>query len=90
MCGGVVTPTCVGFCVELGAHQAMYFADDALMCTNPELSSVRDADKMIGILTRYTYSLTHRPTVCKLGVFLVTCIRHMIPLLGWIQLLWKN
>nr|AKB90667.1 mitochondrial MinD [Malawimonas californiana] len=37
--------------IEQGAHQAMYFADDALMCTNPELSSVRDADKMIGILT---------------------------------------
>ena len=40
-------------CLSAGAHQAMFFADDAIMCTNPELSSVRDADKMIGLLTRY-------------------------------------
>ncbi|KNC46773.1 septum site-determining protein MinD [Thecamonas trahens ATCC 50062] len=36
--------------IESGAHHAMYFADEAIVCTNPELSSVRDSDKMIGLL----------------------------------------
>ncbi len=29
---------------------AMYFADDAFVVTNPEVSSVRDSDRMLGIL----------------------------------------
>ena len=29
----------------------MYFADDAVIVTNPELSSCRDADKMIGFIS---------------------------------------
>jgi len=37
--------------IESGALHAMYFADSALICTNPELSSVRDSDRMIGIVT---------------------------------------
>ena len=28
----------------------MYFADDAIIVTNPELSSCRDADKMVGFI----------------------------------------
>jgi septum site-determining protein MinD len=36
--------------IERGAHLAMYFADDALIVTNPEVSSVRDSDRMLGIL----------------------------------------
>jgi septum site-determining protein MinD len=36
--------------IERGATLAMYFADDALVVTNPEVSSVRDSDRMIGIL----------------------------------------
>ena len=28
----------------------MYFADDAIICTNPELSSCRDSDKMVGFI----------------------------------------
>jgi len=36
----------------VGAHHAMYFADRAIICTNPEVSSVRDSDKMLGILNR--------------------------------------
>lgn len=36
--------------IESGAHHAMYFADQAIVVTNPELSSVRDSDKMIGLL----------------------------------------
>jgi len=36
--------------IESGAHHAMFWADEAIICTNPELSSVRDSDKMIGII----------------------------------------
>lgn len=37
--------------IERGAHLAMYFADDAFIVTNPEVSSVRDSDRMLGILS---------------------------------------
>jgi septum site-determining protein MinD len=37
--------------IEHGAHMAMYYADDALVVTNPEVSSVRDSDRMLGILS---------------------------------------
>src|SRR5690554_4547552 len=37
--------------IERGATLAMYFADDALVVTNPEVSSVRDSDRMLGILS---------------------------------------
>lgn len=37
--------------IETGAHLAMYFADDAFIVTNPEVSSVRDSDRMLGILS---------------------------------------
>mmetsp|Transcript_16936 Transcript_16936/g.33922 ORF Transcript_16936/g.33922 Transcript_16936/m.33922 type:complete len:380 (+) Transcript_16936:314-1453(+) len=37
--------------IESGAKHAMYFADDAVIVTNPELSSCRDADKMIGFIS---------------------------------------
>jgi septum site-determining protein MinD len=36
--------------IERGATMAMYFADDAIVVTNPEVSSVRDSDRMLGIL----------------------------------------
>ncbi len=36
--------------IEKGAHLAMYFADDAFVVTNPEVSSVRDSDRMLGIM----------------------------------------
>lgn len=36
--------------IERGAHLAMYYADDAFVVTNPEVSSVRDSDRMLGIL----------------------------------------
>lgn len=36
--------------IERGANLAMYYADDAIVVTNPEISSVRDSDRMIGIL----------------------------------------
>ena len=36
--------------IEKGAHLAMYFADEAIIVTNPEVSSVRDSDRMLGLL----------------------------------------
>ncbi len=36
--------------IERGAFLAMYFADTAVVVTNPEVSSVRDSDRMLGIL----------------------------------------
>ena len=36
--------------IEKGANLALYFADDAFVVTNPEISSVRDSDRMLGIL----------------------------------------
>ena len=36
--------------IEHGALMALYFADEAIITTNPEVSSVRDSDRILGIL----------------------------------------
>ena len=36
--------------IEKGAFMALYFADEAIIVTNPEVSSVRDSDRILGIL----------------------------------------
>lgn len=36
--------------IEKGALLALYFADEAVIVTNPEVSSVRDSDRILGIL----------------------------------------
>jgi len=36
--------------IETGAMMAMHFADEALVVTNPEVSSVRDSDRILGML----------------------------------------
>jgi septum site-determining protein MinD len=36
--------------IEHGALTALYHADDAIIVTNPEVSSVRDSDRIIGML----------------------------------------
>lgn len=36
--------------IEHGALMALYFADEAVVVTNPEVSSVRDSDRILGIL----------------------------------------
>lgn len=41
--------------IEQGAEMAMYFADRALIVANPETSSIRDSDRMIGLLSSKTY-----------------------------------
>src|SRR5438477_316532 len=40
--------------IERGAQMAMYFADDAIVVTNPEVSSVRDSDRVLGLLAAKT------------------------------------
>ena len=40
--------------IERGAHLAMYFADEAIVVTNPEVSSVRDSDRVLGLLSSKT------------------------------------
>jgi septum site-determining protein MinD len=40
--------------IERGAMMAMYFADEAIIVTNPEVSSVRDSDRVLGILSSKT------------------------------------
>jgi septum site-determining protein MinD len=40
--------------IEKGAHLAMYFADQAVVVVNPEVSSVRDSDRILGLLARKT------------------------------------
>lgn len=40
--------------IESGALMAMHFADHAIIVTNPEVSSVRDSDRILGILASKT------------------------------------
>lgn len=40
--------------IEWGAQMAMYFADEAIVVTNPEVSSVRDSDRILGLLDAKT------------------------------------
>lgn len=37
--------------IESGAMMALYFADEAIVVTNPEVSSVRDSDRILGMLS---------------------------------------
>jgi|TARA_B110000240_G_C13486629_1_gene447773 septum site-determining protein MinD len=36
--------------IEAGAMMALYYADEAIVITNPEVSSVRDSDRILGML----------------------------------------
>jgi septum site-determining protein MinD len=40
--------------IEKGAYLAMYFADRAVVVVNPEVSSVRDSDRILGLLASKT------------------------------------
>jgi len=40
--------------IEGGAMMAMHYADEALITTNPEVSSVRDSDRILGMLSSKT------------------------------------
>jgi septum site-determining protein MinD len=37
--------------IEAGAMMALYYADEAIVTTNPEVSSVRDSDRILGMLS---------------------------------------
>ncbi|VFP88365.1 Septum site-determining protein MinD [Buchnera aphidicola (Cinara piceae)] len=37
--------------IESGAILSLYFADEAIIVTNPEISSIRDADRILGIIS---------------------------------------
>ena len=54
--------------IEAGALMALYFADEAIVTTNPEVSSVRDSDRIIGILNAKSrrYELEMEPVAAKL------------------------
>jgi septum site-determining protein MinD len=45
--------------IERGAHLAMYFADRAIVVVNPEVSSVRDSDRVLGIMASKSRRAEH-------------------------------
>ena len=65
--------------IESGARHASYFADEAIICTNPELSSCRDSDKMIGFIASQSLrAIENRSAVIQ--KLLVT--RYVLYILG--------
>jgi septum site-determining protein MinD len=79
--------------IERGAQMAMYFADEAIVVTNPEVSSVRDSDRVLGLraelggqpirthllLTRYSPMMVKKGEMLSVGDVLELL---GIPLLG--------
>ncbi len=51
--------------IETGALMAMHYADAALVVTNPEVSSVRDSDRILGMLASKTQRATDGGTPIK-------------------------
>ena len=51
--------------IEKGAMCAMYHADRAIVVTNPEISSVRDSDRILGILSSKTERAKHNQEPVK-------------------------
>jgi septum site-determining protein MinD len=51
--------------IERGAQLAMRFADDAVIVTNPEVSSVRDSDRIIGLLDARTLKAERGESIAK-------------------------
>ena len=51
--------------IERGAQLAMRFADEAVIVTNPEVSSVRDSDRIIGLLDSKTLKAEKGESVKK-------------------------
>jgi len=51
--------------IERGAMLAMRFADEAIIVTNPEVSSVRDSDRIIGMLDAKTVKAENGERVSK-------------------------
>ena len=51
--------------IETGALMAMHYADEALVVTNPEVSSVRDSDRILGMLGSKTQRAIEGKTPIK-------------------------
>ena len=49
--------------IEHGAQMALYYADEAIVVTNPEVSSVRDSDRILGILQSKSHRAENGQTV---------------------------
>lgn len=51
--------------IERGALMALYFADEAIIVTNPEVSSVRDSDRILGVLASKSLRAENKDTPIK-------------------------
>lgn len=51
--------------IEHGAFMALYFADEAIVVANPEVSSVRDSDRILGILQSKSRKAENGETVVE-------------------------
>lgn len=65
--------------IERGAILAMYHADEAIIVTNPEISSVRDSDRIIGMLDSKTKKLSKTKDVfVSIFVLLASILNEQI------------
>lgn len=51
--------------IEKGALMALYYADEAIVVTNPEVSSVRDSDRILGVLASKSRRAENKETPVK-------------------------
>ncbi len=51
--------------IERGALLALYYADEAIVVTNPEVSSVRDSDRILGVLASKSLRAENKDTPIK-------------------------
>ena len=56
--------------IETGAMMALYFADEAVVTTNPEVSSVRDSDRITGMLSSKSYRSEQQLTPVKVHLLI--------------------
>lgn len=56
--------------IEQGAMMALYFADEAIVTTNPEVSSVRDSDRITGMLSSKSYRSEQQLTPVKVHLLI--------------------
>jgi septum site-determining protein MinD len=56
--------------IEKGAYMALYNADEAIVVTNPEVSSVRDSDRILGILSSKSKRAEHGDAPVKTHLLL--------------------
>jgi len=80
--------------IEKGAHLAMYFADHAVVVVNPEVSSVRDSDRILGLLASKTrraergekpitqHLLLTRYNPARVAIGEMLSVKDVFPILG--------